>query len=154
MHKFDPANAARLERAERYQLLPPEETLRRLGLRPGMRFLDVGAGTGFFSRAAVAIVGPAGRVIAAEMSPLMIDLLQTNGVAENMEVLHCGEYSIPLPEASIDMALLAFVLHENVEGRRLLEEVYRTLKRGGILARAVSLIWRWGRLSARGRMGN
>jgi ubiquinone/menaquinone biosynthesis C-methylase UbiE len=134
MHKFDPANAARLERAERYRLLPPEETLRRLGLRPGMRFLDVGAGTGFFSRAAAAAVGPTGHVFAAEMSLRMIDVLRDNGVRENMEVLHCGEYSIPLPDASIDLALLAFVLHENVDGRRLLEEVLRTLKPGGILA--------------------
>ena len=32
MHKFEPGNAARLERAERYPLIPPVETLQKLGL--------------------------------------------------------------------------------------------------------------------------
>jgi ubiquinone/menaquinone biosynthesis C-methylase UbiE len=139
MHKFDPENASRLEQAERYELLPPEETLRRVGLRPGMQFLDVGAGTGFFSRAAATIVGADGRVIALEMSLRMIDVLRSNGVTANMEVLLCDEYSLPLPDASIDLALLAFVLHENGEPRRLLEEVFRTLKRGG---RLVIIEWK------------
>src|SRR5690554_2495358 len=40
------------------------EVLRREGLKPGMRVLDVAAGTGLVTAEALALVGPQGHVIA------------------------------------------------------------------------------------------
>jgi ubiquinone/menaquinone biosynthesis C-methylase UbiE len=133
MHKFLPDNAQRLERPERYRLIPPDETLRRFGLRTGMRFLDFGAGTGYFSRPAARIVGPTGRVYAVDMSREMLEVLQKNGVNPPMEIHLSREYAIPLPDGSADVALLAFVLHENVDRGRLLDEVMRVLTQEGRL---------------------
>lgn len=131
MHKFSPDNAQRLERPERYKLIPPGETLRRFGLQPGMRFLDVGAGTGFFSKPAATIVGTTGKVYSVDMSREMLEVLRTGATTPVMEVLLSQEYSIPLPDESADMALLAFVLHENVDRPRLLHEIMRILKPDG-----------------------
>ena len=64
MHRFSPERADRLETPERYALLQPRETLLRFGLGAGMTIVDVGAGTGFFTRPAAEIVGPAGRAVA------------------------------------------------------------------------------------------
>ncbi len=139
MHKFSPSGAERLERPERHQLIPPAETLRRFSLGPGMHFLDAGAGTGFFSRAASTVVGPAGHVYAAEMSAEMLEAFKRYGVPPNVSLVQSREYEIPLPAGIADLALLAFVLHENVEGRRLLNEVLRLVKTGGKL---VILEWK------------
>lgn len=54
------------------QLVPTLLRLARLG--PGQRVLDIASGTGFAAEAAVAMVGPCGHVIAADISPAMIEL--------------------------------------------------------------------------------
>jgi ubiquinone/menaquinone biosynthesis C-methylase UbiE len=139
MHKFSPGNAERLEQPDRHNLIPPVDTLQRLGLRAGMRFLDVGAGTGFFSRPAAMIVGATGKVYSVDMSREMLEVLRASAIAPVMEVLLSQEYRIPLADQTADMALLAFVLHENVDRRRLVDEVMRTLTPDG---RLVVIEWK------------
>jgi ubiquinone/menaquinone biosynthesis C-methylase UbiE len=134
MHKFSPDNALRLERQERYALIPPEPTLQKLGLTTGMTMLDVGAGTGFFSRAAASIVGPKGRVVAVDMSHEMLAHLRQAGVPGNVEVLLSGEYEIPLPAATADMSFVAFVAHETQDLKRFLAELARVTKPTGTMA--------------------
>lgn len=139
MHKFSASGAERLERPERYHPIPPAATLRRFGLEGDMHFLDVGAGTGFFSRAALTIVGPSGRVYAAEMSDDMLEAFKRNGMFSNMTLVRSAEYEIPLATGIADLALLAFVLHANADSRRLLDEVLRGMGEG--------LLWWSGRNS-------
>jgi ubiquinone/menaquinone biosynthesis C-methylase UbiE len=134
MHKFSPDNASRLERPERYALIPPETTLRALGLRQGMTIVDLGTGTGFFMRPASAIVGPEGRVYAADMSSDMLSHLRRGGVPDNVEVIQTEEYKIPLPDATADMSFLAFVLHETPDIVRFLKEIERVTRPSGVIA--------------------
>jgi ubiquinone/menaquinone biosynthesis C-methylase UbiE len=134
LHKFSPDNALRLERPERYELIPPEPTLQFLGLKQGMVMIDVGAGTGFFTRAASTIVGPAGKVYAADMSLEMLTHLRQAGVPTNIEVIHSGEYSIPLPDATADLSFVAFVSHETPDLPRFLAEIERVTKPSGAVA--------------------
>lgn len=47
-------------------------------LRPGMRFLDIGANIGYFSVFASRIVGPTGSVVAVEPDPNNVQLLRAN----------------------------------------------------------------------------
>jgi ubiquinone/menaquinone biosynthesis C-methylase UbiE len=46
--------------------------LRAARIGPGMRVLDIAAGTGLAAQAAVGIVGPAGHVTAADVSAAMV----------------------------------------------------------------------------------
>ncbi len=131
MHKFSPQHFERLENPERYKLLQPDHTLRKLGLGPGMTFADIGAGTGFFSRAASAIVGEQGTVFAFDMSKEMLDILKVNGTPANMKVLLSDEYALPLPDDTADFTLLSTVLHENTDPQRLLAEAARVTKSSG-----------------------
>ena len=133
MHKFSPENWQRLEGEERKKLLPAEEILRRFGLSEGMTFLDVGAGTGYFSRAATTIVGKKGKVLAADMSAAMVELLKGNGLPPHVEVIQSEEYSIPVPDSVADVSWLALVTHENPEILRFVREVARATKRGGTI---------------------
>lgn len=134
MHKFSHLNADRLERPERYSLLPPKETLERFGLRPGMSVADIGAGTGYFTRAASEIVGNTGAVAAVDMSEEMLEFIRTKGLAENVRTLLSDEYSIPLDDAFSDLTILAFVVHETPDISRFITEALRiTKKKGSIL---------------------
>ncbi len=133
MHKFSPDRAERLERPERYSLLPPLEILLRFGAGEGMTIIDVGAGTGFFTRAAAQIVGPAGEVVAADISEEMLGFLRETDLPENVRPVHSREYSVPLPDRTGDMVLAAFVVHEASDRARFLAELKRLLKPGGRL---------------------
>jgi len=139
MHKFSPQHAERLEQQERYALLPPRQTLERLGIRKGMVVADVGAGTGFFSRAAADLVGTEGKVFALDMSEEMLGHLRRNGVPANVDVLHSEEYRFPLPDDSVDAAFIAFVLHETPDRDRFLRELNRITRAAG---RIVIVEWK------------
>jgi len=139
MHKFSPQNLQSLENDERYELLPPGETLRDAGLKEGMTFVDVGAGSGYFTRAAAEIVGGKGRVFAVEMSPEMIGILKQKGIGENVKILASKEYEIPIEDTLADLTLLAFVTHENADIRRFIGEAARVTKDNG---RILILEWK------------
>jgi ubiquinone/menaquinone biosynthesis C-methylase UbiE len=47
--------------------------LRAASVAPGMRVLDIATGTGLSAKAALAAVGPAGHVAAADVSPAMAE---------------------------------------------------------------------------------
>jgi ubiquinone/menaquinone biosynthesis C-methylase UbiE len=131
MHKFDPENAARLERHERYTLIPPDATLRRLGVRNGMVVVDIGAGTGYFARAAAELVGPAGHVYAVDMAQAMLDNMRSHALPDNVDLVLSGEYFIPLPTRCADLTLLAFVVHETPDVLRLIREAARVTRPDG-----------------------
>ena len=134
MHKFDPANALRLERPDRYQRIPPHDTLKRLGLAPGMTFMDIGAGTGFFARAAADITGAQGRVFAADMEPGMLDILRERGIPSHVVPILSAEYAIPLSDGIADMTFMAFVVHETPDIPRFVGEAARLTRPGGRIA--------------------
>jgi ubiquinone/menaquinone biosynthesis C-methylase UbiE len=131
MHKFSPHHAERLENPDRHKLLQPQKTLSKFGLKPGMTFVDIGAGTGFFSRAASEIVGKEGIVYALDMSEEMLEILKRNGVRDNMRILHSEEYRLPVAADVADFTMLSTVLHENTDIPRLLAEAARVTKPSG-----------------------
>jgi ubiquinone/menaquinone biosynthesis C-methylase UbiE len=139
MHRFAPQNADRLESPERYALLPPEDTLRRFGLAPGMTFVDVGAGTGFFTRAAAEIVGPEGTAVAVDSSAEMLAIMRARNGTQRIRTVQSSDYKIPLETGCADLVMVAFVLHETEDRARFLAELRRLLKPDG---RILILEWK------------
>lgn len=127
-HKFDPGHVDRLESPERYESMPPERTLRNLGLRRGMTFVDVGAGTGFFSLPAAQVVGPKGRVYALDVEPAMLSSLAAKAPPSWLETMPCQESSLPLPPGTGDMVFTCFVLHETRDPLAFLRDMGRVAK--------------------------
>jgi len=127
-HKFRVEDLHRLESAERHRSMPPKRTLRALGLKRGMVFADVGAGTGFFALPAAQLVGQAGRVYALDVQEPMLDALRAKKPPPWLEVLACSESSLPLPAAAADMVFCCFVLHETEDPAALLREMGRVAK--------------------------
>lgn len=135
-HKFNPAHRAHLDSEDRRSYLDPEGILETLGLRPGLRFADIGAGIGFFSLPAARRVGPPGRVYAIDLAPEMMEDLKARidgSRLTNVEARLSTEDRIPLPDASVDVAFLACVLHE-LDGVATLLECRRILAPEGRLA--------------------
>ncbi len=133
-HKFDPSHRSKLENAERYRAMPPEDTLRDLGLKEGDVMADVGCGPGFFTVPAAAVVGPAGKVYARDVSQAMIDRLTerlSEAAADNIDAARSDEADLKLETGTIDFVLLSTVLHEAEDLRDFLGEVVRVLKPQG-----------------------
>ncbi|MEW5764891.1 MAG: class I SAM-dependent methyltransferase [Acidobacteriota bacterium] len=126
--KFNPAEVGRLESPERRRAMPPAGILRKIGLKRGMTFADVGAGTGFFSLPASRIVGPSGRVVALDVSKEMLEHLIAKGPPGWVETKICGEASLPLADGAADLVLACFVLHEAQDPVAFLRELGRVAK--------------------------
>jgi ubiquinone/menaquinone biosynthesis C-methylase UbiE len=113
-HKFHAARLARLMSPERRKELPPDEVLRQAGLSPGQTLVDIGAGPGFFVLPAARLVGPKGRVIGLDISPVMLTALRKNARAaglSNVRAVRIMEAAPALP-AGADVYLIVNTFHE------------------------------------------
>lgn len=131
---FDVAQKFKLDNPKRRAALPPEQTLRTLGLTEGAVMADIGCGIGYFSIPASAIVGPEGKVYALDISEEMLDEVRTaviQGQLSNLEPVRVHDYNLKLESASINYAFCCNVLHEIDELDRYLQEIKRLLTPGG-----------------------
>jgi SAM-dependent methyltransferase len=112
----------------------PEEAVdlvaRVLELAPGRRLLELGAGTGKFSRLAAA---RGATVVATEPAEAMIR--RAKAVPGVLPVRAVAE-ALPVRPHAADAACAASAFHW-FDGRRALAEIHRALRRGGRLA----LVW-------------
>jgi ubiquinone/menaquinone biosynthesis C-methylase UbiE len=96
-----------------------------------MTVLDFGCGMGLFSIAMARLVGESGRVIAADLQPKMLEVLQKRAkkaaVASRITIQLCEATSTRLSEP-IDFALAFYSAHEVPDLRRLLEEIQVCLR--------------------------
>lgn len=132
--RFPPERREVLVSEERRQALPPEPILAMADIRSGETALDLGAGNGFWIEALSRLVGPEGRVIAADVEPVMLDDLRTlvrERNLSNVEIVQSEEASVPLESGTVDVVLLAYVLHEPADPSGFLREVVRLLKPAG-----------------------
>ena len=105
------------------------EALERAGLRPGMRVLDVGTGTGLLAREIVYIVGSSARVVGLDPSSRMMRAGRQPGIRLVQGV---GEY-LPFPDRSFDFVTMGYALRHVPDLDVTFEEYYRVLKPGGRL---------------------
>ncbi len=123
-----------LDRPERNAEEHTEELVAALRVRPGEVVADIGAGTGYFSQRLATKVGPAGKVLAVDIQPEMLNQLTNRmsalGISNVVPVL--GTTMDPrLPAGQVDMALLVDVYHEFEFPHEMVEGICRSLKPGG-----------------------
>lgn len=129
--------AAWLEREEREREERTDLLLAALALKPGMVVADIGAGTGYLARRMAPAVAPGGRVIAVDVQPEMVRMLQRvaaqPGLGNLMPWLG-DEKDVRLPEGQLDLAIMVDVYHELAWPWEVLQSILRALKPGGQLA--------------------
>lgn len=120
-------------------ILSPERVLNTAGLKGGNVFLDAGCGDGFISLAASQVVGEDGKVYALDVYPESIAALKKE-VQErdikNIEAMVADlTVKIPLNDDSVDLCIMANVLHgfvENGEVEEVMNEISRVVKTDGV----------------------
>jgi ubiquinone/menaquinone biosynthesis C-methylase UbiE len=138
-HKFDPRNCTKLDNPERRKILPPEETLRELGLKADDVFVDIGCGLGYFTIPALRIVGPRGKVFGLDTSERMLDEFRARATEEELRrivLIRSDEYTLDIEPRSATFAFMANVLHEIEDHETFIEGIRDILvpSGGGTLA--------------------
>ncbi len=106
------------------------EGLRRSGLRPGARFLDVAAGSGALSIPAARL---GAQVLSTDMSPIMLERLEVRARQEglNLETRVMDGHALELEDGTFDMAGSQFGVMLFPDMPRGISELARVIKPGG-----------------------
>ena len=130
------AHAGWLTRPERDAEEQPDRVVRELDIPSGATVVDLGAGVGYFTWRLARQVGPDGRVIAVDIQPGMVELLEQNlarrGIT-NVETVLGSEDDPKLPASVADLVLLVDVYHELQQPERTMAHVRKALKPNGRL---------------------
>jgi SAM-dependent methyltransferase len=128
--------AAWLEREEREREERTDLLVKALALKPAMVVADIGAGTGYLARRMAPAVMPGGKVLAVDVQPQMVAMLQAavrqSGLTQIQPVLG-AEGDVRLAADSVDLAIMVDVYHELALPYELLTSVVQALKPGGQL---------------------
>lgn len=111
------------------------------GLKTGDVFLDAGCGDGFISIEASKIVGDEGKVHAVDVYPESIETVKKEvnekGIKNLDAMIVDLTDKIPLNDDSVDLSVMANVLHgfvENDEVEDVMNEISRVIKPEGVFA--------------------
>lgn len=122
-----------LERPSREITEKPQQVVDALNLKPTDIVADIGAGTGFFSFRIAALV-PQGKVLAVDIQPEMIDILnflKAENKISNVEPVLASIDNPNLAKESINLALMVDAYHEFEYPKEVMEGVVQALKPGG-----------------------
>jgi len=128
--------AAWLERPEREAEESPSVAIQALKILPGQTVADIGAGSGYYTVRMARVVGPEGRVFAADIQPGMLDILRRNvakAKLDNVVPVLSTPDDPKLPLDSLDLAIMVDVYHELAAPQAFLRKLRASLKRTGRL---------------------
>jgi demethylmenaquinone methyltransferase/2-methoxy-6-polyprenyl-1,4-benzoquinol methylase len=104
------------------------EAVRRLGLKPGMRLLDLATGTGVVARAAAQVTGEPRSIVGMDPS---IGMLRS-GKTESAKVQSPAEM-LPFASQSFDRITIGFAMRHFSDLSVVFRECHRVLRPGGKL---------------------
>jgi len=114
----------------------PTRTLARLDIRPGMRVLELGPGSGLFTPAAARLLGESGQLVCVDLQMAMLRPLKQDVRAaglRNVLLQAATAERLAFIDASFDLVLAIAVLPMVPHKHRALRELGRVLKPGGLL---------------------
>ena len=126
------------ERFLLHQLFEPwaEELITRAGIGAGHRVLDVASGLGPVARLAAAAAGPAGRVVASDISAAMLTAAAARPVPQGwapIEYLQCPVSAITAADDSFDVVLCQHGLQFFPDRAGAAAEMRRVTRPGGTI---------------------
>jgi ubiquinone/menaquinone biosynthesis C-methylase UbiE len=126
----------------RRQWRKPEDTLKAVGLRAGMVFMDIGCGDGFFTIPATQLVGEKGMVYALDTDVAAVEKLKDKAAEKGLTNITArvgaAEETV-FCMACADIVFYSRVLHDFKDPAKVLRNAKRMLKPDGML---VNLDWK------------
>jgi ubiquinone/menaquinone biosynthesis C-methylase UbiE len=119
------------------RLLHQPEQMFAKRLQAGMTAVDLGCGMGYFSIAMARMVGDSGRVMAVDIQPQMLKVLEKRalqaGVRHRIQT-HCSTDGggIGLGRHVADVALAFWMVHEVLGKDAFVREIFDLLRPGGV----------------------
>jgi ubiquinone/menaquinone biosynthesis C-methylase UbiE len=126
--------ASWLTRDNRNQEEDCQTLLKALKVRPGQTVCDMGCGNGFYTLELAKLVGEKGRVLAVDIQPEMLSMLNQRtkqAGLKNVEPILGTLIDPRLPDAAVDLILLVDVYHEFSHPEHMLQAMRKSLKPGG-----------------------
>jgi ubiquinone/menaquinone biosynthesis C-methylase UbiE len=121
---------------DRRKTMDPDVILPKIGLKPGMTFVDVGCGQGFFALPAAHIVGPKGRVYGIDIDREALDLLgrRATDASPKIILLRGDAEKTVACKGCADIVFFGISLHDFADPKKVLNNAWHMLKPGGVLA--------------------
>jgi len=119
-----------LESAERVKKLQVDRVVEELGIQPGDRVADLGAGSGLFTRPLAREVGAEGIVYAVDIDKDLLSHIEETAVEQslaNIRTVLAAEYDPRIPE-KVDLVLICDTLHQIRNPDIYLRDLTRYLK--------------------------
>jgi SAM-dependent methyltransferase len=98
-------------------------------LRSGMSALELGCGTGYFTRE---LACSGANIVAVDVSPDLLEIAKANSSAPNVRYEIQNAYELSYPDAVFDSVVGSSVLH-HLEIEEAIREIYRVLKPSGTI---------------------
>ena len=135
-HDFHDAEhwAAIFESPERMKWQQPDRVVEALNLKPGQTVVDIGAGTGFFTRRFAKVVTPTGRAIGLDIEPSMVDYMKADAKKrslKNYQARLVKPNDPALAPRSVDVVFFCDTLHHIENRAAYLRQLIPALKPGG-----------------------
>ena len=111
---------------------PRAKVLAEVGIRPGWSILDYGCGPGGYIKDAAGLAGPEGKIYALDIQPAAVAMVNDLGLKNVQTIL--SDCATGLETGSLDAVLLYDTFHNLSESHRVLDELHRVLKPGGLLS--------------------
>jgi ubiquinone/menaquinone biosynthesis C-methylase UbiE len=102
-------------------------------IKPGDRVLEPGCGSGRLTERLAAAVGPAGLVLALDLSEAMVERARQRGLPRQVRLRCASVEVVPSPDAGFDHVICLNVLPHLARPAKVLAELHRVLAPGGHL---------------------
>jgi arsenite methyltransferase len=125
-----------LENPERVASLQVDRVVTALGIKPGMRIADLGAGTGLFSLPLARAADANGKVYAIDVDPGLLAIVSEKAAAAeitNIETIVAGGTDPKLPEP-VDLIFICDTMHHLPDQAAYVTQLGKLLLPGGRVA--------------------
>lgn len=137
-HKFSPDKIQDLDDPSRLALMPADILISRCPLYPGQIMADLGCGAGYWTFSYLNQSPVDTFYVCVDIEKRMLEAVERKakefGFTQRIQTVLSLENQIPLPEQSIDLAVMGHLYHELKDRKSFLKEVKRILKPLGRIA--------------------